>query len=602
MSAPIGYEIRIADAAAHMFEVRVTIADAGGEPLRFAMPAWIPGSYVIRDYARNVIRFRAESDGRDVPVTKLDKSTWQVDAVDRALTVILDVFAHDDSVRGAHLDRTHAYFNGPAVFPSVVGHEHGACELTIVAPEDKFVVDWRVATSMRRNGSEQYGFGAYIADNYAELIDHPVEAGALSIAEFEAGGIPHAIAIRGRVRCDMARLSHDLKTLCEHHLDFLGVPEGFDRYLFLLNAPGKGYGGLEHRWSSSLVCARESLPRKGQEKVDEGYREFLGLASHEYFHLWNVKRMKPAAFSPYDLSGEAYTSLLWVYEGVTSYYDDLALLRSGLITGSDYLELVGRTITRVQRGPGRTRQSVAESSFDAWTKFYKQDPNAHNTIVSYYAKGSLIALALDLKLRQESGGAVSLDDVTRACWTRWGRDENGMPEDGFEAVCAELSGLDLADFFDANVRGTGELPLEHLLRGHGIELVMRRATGKDDKGGSKSKDDKAASAWLGARLAYRDGRSVFNTVVNGGPAEQAGVSPGDEAIALDGLRLTAANFDKRLRRARVNDRFDLVVMRGDELLQLKVRLGEAPADTCYLQLIEDVDIETETRRAAWLAG
>ena len=587
MSAPHRYEIRIKDAAAHLYEVRLT---------------WIPGSYKIRDYARNVVSARAESDGRDVALEKVDKSRWQAAPVKRALTLTLDIFAFDDTVRGAHVDQTHAYFNGPCVFPSVDGQEDSACELEIVQPEDKFAKNWRVATAMRSLGAETYAFGRYGAADYAELIDHPVEIGDLAIGEFEASGIPHAIAIRGRATFDMARLCHDLQTLCEYQLSFLGKPEGLDRYLFLLNAPGKGYGGLEHRWSSSLVCSRDCLPRKSLDGVDDGYRTFLGLVSHEYFHLWNVKRMKPAAFTPYDLSSETYTTLLWVFEGITSYYDDLMLLRSGLITEKSYFELLGRTITRVQRGVGRSRQSIAESSFDAWTKFYNQDANASNAIVSYYAKGSLVAMCLDLKLRVDTEGRVSLDAVMKECWQRWGQNGGGVPESGFEEVCEDVSGVDLADFFDATVRGTGELPIDNLLRTHGVSTIMRASANRKDKGGTRKIDSKLPGAWIGATLASKSGKAVFTVVHNGGPAELAGVAPGDEVVALDGFALTLANFDERIRRCRVNDRMDLVVFRGDELLTLKIRFAAAPEDTCFLQIADDVDLDVETRRAAWLAG
>ena len=602
MATPHRYSIVPKDAAAHLFEVRLTVEKPDPNGQAFSVPAWIPGSYMIRDYARNVVSCRAESEGKHVALGKIDKSTWQAAKTERALTLVLGIFAYDDSVRGAHLDTTHAYFNGPCVFPVVVGQEDFACELIIEKPAESFAVDWRVATSMRRNSAEPYGFGVYEADDYAELIDHPVECGHLSIGEFEVNGIPHAIAIRGRIRCDMARLCHDLQTLCEQHQSFLGTPAGLDRYLFLLHAPGKGYGGLEHRWSSSLVCSRDCLPDKGQDDVDEGYRTLLGLVSHEYFHLWNIKRMKPAAFTPYDLSEESYTSLLWVFEGITSYYDDLALLRAGLIDERSYLELLGRTITRVQRGAGRSRQSVADSSFDAWTKFYKQDANASNAIVSYYAKGSLIALALDLKLRVDTDGKVSLDDVMRACWTRWGDAGDGMVENGLELVAHEVSGLDLADFFDASVRGTGELPLLSLLREHGVDLHMRPSLGVKDKGGTKKKSDKAPAVWIGATLVDKNGKSIFTSVRNGGPAEKAGVAPGDQAVALDGLALSAANLDRRLRACRNNDVFELVVFRGDELVTSKIRFKDSPQDTCYLLLQDDVELGIEARRAAWLVG
>ena len=521
MTAPLTYRIWPKDPAAHLFEVSVTVAAPNPDGQVFAMPSWIPGSYMIRDYAKHVVGIRAESDGLAVELRKLDKSRWQAAPVERALTVTAEIYAYDPSVRGAHLDTTHAYFNGTCVFLEPEGHADLPCEVEIATPDEPIGKDWRVATSMRRKDAAEYGFGTYAARDYAELIDHPVEIAQLTIGEFEVRGIPHAIAIRGRTRVDMARVCHDLQQLCEQHMRLLGVPDDLDRYLFLLHAPVNGYGGLEHRWSSSLVCSRDNLPSRQDSDVSDGYREFLGLVSHEYFHLWNVKRMRPAAFTPYDLSAETHTGLLWVFEGITSYYDDLALVRSGLIPVESYLELVGRIITRVLRGPGRHRQSVEESSFDAWTKFYKQDANATNAIVSYYAKGALIALALDLKIRSESD--ATLDAVMQECWRNWGQSGAGMPEGGLEAVCAEVTGLDLDDFFDAAVRGTGELPLQKLLARFGIEYKLRAAISRDDKGGKPSA--KEPGPWLGASLVDQGGKSVFQVVVNGGPAEAAGSRP-----------------------------------------------------------------------------
>ena len=594
------YQIVPKDPAAHLFEVRVTVQEPQSEGQVFALPAWIPGSYMIRDYAKHVVAVRAESDGRDVPIEKLDKSRWRAAATNRALTLVLEIFAHDESVRGAHLDASHAFFNGTCVFPAIVGQEDVACHVEIAAPEPPFGKGWRVATSMRRRTAGEYDFGGYEAIDYAELIDHPVEIGSLTIGEFEADGIPHAIAIRGKTRVDMKRLCRDLKTVCEHHLAFLGAPADLDRYLFLLNAPGKGYGGLEHRWSSSLICSRDNLPARGDKGVSDEYRMFLGLVSHEYFHLWNVKRMKPAAFTPYDLSQEVHTGLLWVFEGITSYYDDLALVRSGMITVESYLELLGQTTTRVLRGAGRRRQSVEASSFDAWTKFYKQDANAANAVVSYYAKGALIALCLDLKLRNETDGRVSLDDVMKAAWSRWGESGEGVPEDGFERLCGEVSGVDLQDFFDATVRGTGELPLESLLHSHGVDYGLRRSAGAADKGGKPPSENKLPAVWLGATLGPSAGKPVFLAVHNGGPAEMAGVSPGDELVALDGLRIDIAGCEARTRRYRPGDVSELTVFRGDELILIRLKWAEAPTDTCYLVVDNDVDDTASSRRGAWL--
>jgi len=459
-----------------------------------------------------------------------------------------------------------------------------------------------VATAMRRDGAEAYGFGRYCAADYDELIDHPVEIGQLTVGEFEVAGIPHAIAIRGNVRVDMARLCHDLQTLCERQIGFLGRPADLDRYLFLLHAPASGYGGLEHRWSSSLVCGRDNLPARGDEGVSEEYRTFLGLVSHEYFHLWNVKRMKPAAFTPYDLSQETHTELLWVFEGITSYYDDLMLRRAGLVDTNSYLELLGQMITRVLRTGGRRRQSVADSSFDAWTKFYKQDANSPNAIVSYYAKGALIALSLDLKIRLETDGAHTLDEVMHAAWARWGETGSGMPEDGFESLCAEIAALDLDDFFDAAVRGTGELPLESLLRSLGIVYNVRSGTGAQDKGGKPPPEGNPPVVWLGATLVAQNGKTLFKSIDNGGPAELAGVSPGDELVALDDLRIDSTGIESRTRRYHPGDQSSLVVFRGDELLTLKLRWTAAPEDTCYLTIDENADAAIAARREAWLGG
>ena len=587
MTAPHRYVITPANPGAHLFEVRLTVAEPDPAGQVVALPAWIPGSYMIRDYAKNVVSIRAEAGGEAVALNNLDKSRWQAAPVNSPLTFTLEIFAYDLSVRGAHLDTTHAFFNGPCVFPSVAGQEQLACELEICAPPAPCGKDWRVATSMRSNGAAQYGFGAYRADNYDEFIDHPVEIGELMIGEFEVRGVPHAIAIRGKPRVDMARLCHDLATVCDEHHALLGTPADLDRYLFLLQVTNDGYGGLEHGWSTSVVCARSELPARGDETVSDGYRRFLGLCSHEYFHLWNIKRLRPAVFIPFDLQNETYTGLLWVFEGITSYYDDLALVRSGLITPESYLELIGQNITRVMRTHGRTRQNVEESSFYAWTKFYKQDANATNAIISYYAKGALIALALDLTLRHGTEGRVTLDDVMRECWQRFYVNGNGMPERGLEPVAAELSGMELGDFFERYVRDTADIPLQALLREIGVRMQLRGSDGSNDNGGKPPSSKARQMPWFGARLANSDGKAVFKFVRAGSPAELAGIAPGDEAVAFNDTRLTAGNLDQHLRGHLPGDKVAISVYRQDELLRFKLRLGERPQDTAWLEIDAD---------------
>lgn len=600
MSDPHRYRIRPANPGAHLYEVGLEIAepDAAGQVL--SMPAWIPGSYLVREFARHVVSIRAESDGRAVALTKLDSSTWRADACNAPLTVVAEIYACDPSVRGAHLDTTHAYFNGTCVFLRVHGQQDRACEVLIEPPPAPLGKRWRVATAMRRRDAKVYGFGTYHADDYDELIDHPVEIGNLHIGEFDVGDVPHVIALRGYLgNADIARICSDLTKVCEQHRRLLGKPENLDRYLFLINVVHAGYGGLEHRWSSSNVCSREDLPQRGTARVTDRYRKFLGLCSHEYFHLWNVKRMKPEMFTPYDLGRESHTGLLWVFEGITSYYDDLALIRSGLISEESYLELIARTITRVIRARGRHRQTVEESSFDAWSKFYKQDAYSSNVIVSYYTKGALIALGLDLTLRRETDGSCTLDDVMRECWRRFGETGAGMPERGLEDVAEAVSGLELGDFFDRYVRGTADLPLEILFRHVGIELLMRSATGKADSGGKAASEDKLIATWLGATLTSRN---VFSTVHSDSPAEQAGITAGDEAVALNEHKLTAKGLDEMLRAHHPGDEVIVRVFRDDELLSLPVRLVEPPDDTCYLVIEGDAPVHTEANRLHWLSG
>src|SRR6266849_3395449 len=349
MKPPIRYTILPARPEAHLYRVTCAVEEPDPSGQQFALPAWVPGSYMIQDFARHVVSIGAQSRNRAVALEKLDKHTWRAQAVTGPLTVTCEVYAWDLSVRGSHLDTGHGFFNGACVFLRVLGQEGAPCELEILRPVGARHRNWRVATAMPRKGAGPYGFGTYVMGDYDELIDHPVEMGEFSLASFRACGVPHDMIITGRHRADLARLRRDLKRLCEHHIRFFGGPAPMKRYVFLVSAVGEGYGGLEHRASTALLCSRDDLPREGETEVTERYRTFLGLVSHEYFHTWNVKRIKPAAFVPYDLDRENYTTLLWAFEGITSYYDDLALVSCGLLEKKDYLELLGRSMTTCAR-------------------------------------------------------------------------------------------------------------------------------------------------------------------------------------------------------------------------------------------------------------
>ena len=607
MSYPIQYRIIPADPAGHYFDVSLSISapDPAGQLL--TLPAWIPGSYMIRDFARNIVAIRASSAGTPVALRKSDKQTWQASPVSGELRIDYRVYAWDLSVRAAHLDQTHAYFNGPSVFLRVVGQESAPCGVELQRPPDDAGKDWRVATTLPPDDVDSAGFGQYVAPGYDALIDYPVEIADWTELTFEVAGVPHAMAITGRHVCDADRLATDLTRVCSQHAQLFGGELPLSRYLFLTLAVGDGYGGLEHADSTSLMCSRDDLPAPGLEKPTEGYRRFLGLCSHEYFHLWNVKRIKPARLAAADLSHEVHTELLWAFEGITSYYDDLALVRCGCIDRRSYLELLAQTITRVMRGAGRFKQSVAESSFDAWTKFYKQDENAPNAIVSYYAKGGLVALGLDMVMRQRSADRVSLDDLMRGLWERYGKTGIGVPEQGIETLASELTGTDLADYFARSVHGTEDLPLADWFAGMGIGMRLRAAAKPDDPGGvcdAPGADERPTPDRLviGARFRAAGDFVELTHVFEGGAAHAAGLSAGDRLIALDGLQVKADTLATRIGQSGAPMPRTVHALRRDELMSFQLTPRPAPPDTCDLWLLDDAQLTAEqrARRDAWL--
>jgi len=594
---PIRYSIVPKQPAAHLLEVTVTVTDSDPSGQRFMLPVWIPGSYMVREFARNIVTLRAfNEDGRKVRIEKTDKHTWQAAPVNGALTLRYEVYAWDMSVRAAHLDDTTGFFNGTSVFLAAVGHEDAPCLVDIQKPAGPAYRSWRVATALpEARGTKRYGFGEYSAQNYDELVDHPVTLGEFALATFKAHGVPHDIVIAGRVvALDMARLAADLKRICEAQIA-LFEPKSkkapVDRYVFMTQAVSDGYGGLEHRASTALICNRTDLPVEGRPQTTEGYRTYLGLCSHEYFHTWNVKRIKPAAFAPYDLTRENYTSLLWLFEGFTSYYDDLILVRSGLIKPEEYFALLGKVVGGVLRGSGRLKQTVAESSFDAWVKYYRQDENAPNAIVSYYTKGSLVALAFDLTIRAQTNNRKSLDDVMRLLWQRFGRDfyrgkPVGVAEDEVEAIFAEATGAELGALFEQAVRSTRDLPLETLLEPFGLALAPE--------------PDRNAKPSLGARL--RGGADcTLAAVHDGSAAQKAGLSAGDVLVAINGLRVTGANLDTLLSRYLPGAKIEVHAFRRDELRTAQVKL-DGPEVSRYTLSVTDKRAAARNWRERWLAG
>ncbi|MFZ6774971.1 M61 family metallopeptidase [Undibacterium sp. SXout7W] len=598
----VRYSIIPKDLAGHLFQVTMTVDSPAPEGQILSLPAWIPGSYMIREFSRNIVQIKASSDSKRVTLKKLDKHTWQAARCKGPLEVVYEVYAWDLSVRAAHLDQQHGFFNGTSVFLCVHGKQSLTHVVDIQRADHPACSTWRVATAMKELNAERYGFGTYIADNYDELIDHPVEMGNFSLATFHAHGVSHDFVVSGKIpNFDMERVVADVKKICEYQIGFFEPrtkQAPMDRYVFMTMVVGDGYGGLEHRASTALMCNRSDLPVRHHADMSDAYRNFLGLCSHEYFHTWNVKRIKPTAFANYDLSCENYTSLLWVFEGFTSYYDDLVLVRAGVIDESAYLKLISKTINTVTRGSGRLKQSVAESSFDAWTKYYRQDENSPNAIVSYYTKGSLVALGLDLLIRTETGGKKSLDDVMRAMWKRFGRDfyqqgntesGHGVNEEDISMLIEQATGINTRQFLQRYVHGTSDVPLAKLYAEFGIALEPSASASKPS---------------LGIRVV-RDGNDCrIANVYEGRAAHVAGLSAQDVLIAINGLRVTAADAGDQLSAAlgryRVGEKIQLHVFRRDELMIVDASLQIDDAPAYQLRLSEETDLPLLKSRPSFI--
>ena len=558
-ATPLHYRIEPADLHAHLFHVTLTIAQPAAQQ-RVALPVWIPGSYLVREFAKNLQNLRATQGRRSVLVQQLDKATWQVDATPgKPLVLRYAVYALDNSVRTAWLDASRGFFNGTSLCLQVAGQETLPHALELVST--RATAAWHVATGLPTVATDTRGFGSYVADDYDALVDHPFELGHFWSGEFKACGVPHRFVVAGAAPSfDGARLLADTQKICEAEIRFWhprGKPP-HTNYVFMLNAVDDGYGGLEHRNSTALICTRRDLPRVGDKRSSEGYTTLLGLISHEYFHTWNVKRLKPAAFAQFDYSRENYTHQLWFFEGFTSYYDDLLLRRAGLLDDAAYLRLLNKTINQVDQTPGRLVQSVAESSFDAWVKYYRQDENTPNATVSYYTKGALVALCLDLTLRAE--GTTDLDEVMRSLFKRC---KGGpMSEADLLDVLQLLAGRSLAPELAQWVHSTDTLPLQPLLERHGVAIHA---------------DPSHMAQRLGLRVAEA-GNIVVKTVLRGGAAEKAGFCAGDEWLGVElpgereGWRLQ--KLDDLALYAGSQLRMTALVSRDKRLLRLPLVLPE----------------------------
>lgn len=562
-AAPLHYTVLPHDLHAHLFRVTLHIARPAAQQ-QLSLPVWIPGSYLVREFAKNLQGLQATQGKRTIASQQRSKNTWELAcSPGQPVTISYEVCAYDSSVRTAWLDGRRGFFNGTSLLLRVHGQEDQAHGLELLPPTATgaalSAADWQVATGLAAQATDARGFGRYQAADYDELVDCPVEMGAFWSGQFKACGVVHRFVVAGAPPSfDGQRLLDDSRAICEAAIRFWhgqGRKPAHRSYVFMLNATDDNYGGLEHRNSTALICGRRDLPRLGTAKASDGYTTLLGLISHEYFHTWNVKRLRPAEFARYDYEQENYTELLWFFEGFTSYYDDLLLRRAGLIDTATYLKLLTKTTNQVLQTPGRQVQSVAQSSFDAWVKYYRQDENTANATVSYYTKGALVALCLDLRLRQEGH---SLDTLMRALWQRC---QGGpMAEADVAAALQALTGRSWQPELQAWVHGTAELPLAELLGAHGIEWVV---------------DTPQPAQQLGLRVQENHSIAI-KMVLRGGAAEQAGFMAGDEWLGLevDGQGWRLSKLEDLGLYAGAQSQVTALVARDRQLLRLTLSLPE----------------------------
>ncbi len=553
----ITYVIGCDDWRAHRFDVVMQIPGeiASQGPVHLQLPAWIPGSYMIRDFSKHLESISASEiisakSIKPIKLNKIDSHTWELKSK-QDVEVRYQVYAFDTSVRAAYLDQERAFFNASSLCLQLLGFADLPCDVTLLEPKDPDMSQrWSVQTTLPVKESKQIkrsGFGVYQAESYDALIDHPVAMGEFQVIQWQAHGTPHRMVIQGLLDgVDERQLSKDLKAICEAHISFFEPVKPrapFKEYCFIVNAVGDGYGGLEHRNSTVLLCKRADLPYPGQNlQKHEAYEDFLGLCSHEYFHSWMVKRVKPKAFDPCVLDQKNHTSLLWLFEGFTSYYDDLQLFRSQRINLASYLKRLEKTWNMVLRGPGRHKQSLSESSFDAWTKYYQMDENTPNAVVSYYAKGSLLALALDLKIREHTKQKQSLDDVMRHLWQMYQLTEIGMAEDDFDHAIEFVIGSGFKATWQQikrdHIDGVHDLPLETLLQKVGVKVQLKKTLATESA--------EVAKQLLGIRTSMNNGWVRLTHVLDGGLAQEAGLSAGDHLASISGERVTPSRLEELL--------------------------------------------------------
>lgn len=581
----LSYVLSFTKPHTHLYEIELTVTNVTTSQLDVLLPIWTPGSYLVREYARHVQDFNASEGAGQLRWQKTDKATWRIEAgasTDKPKTVRVgySVYANELATQTSHLDATHAYFNGAGLFMYVAAAKDQPHRLKIVTPES-----WQVASPLAlAAGSDGY----FTAADYDRLIDSPTEVGKHKLLEFDVRGKKHRVAIWGQYEFDDERLKTDLAKIVETGAQiFGGLP--YEHYLFIVHVqPGIG-GGTEHLNANVSMTGPQSFAS------DSSYKSFLGLESHEYFHHWNVKRIRPLALGPFDYQRENYTRGLWVSEGVTSYYGDLLLCRAGLITSDRYLSGLASLISGYERLPGRFKQSAESASFDAWIKLYRPDENSLNTAMSYYTKGEILGLLFDLEIRSLTGGAKSLDDVMRLLLENHGLPKPGFTDAELKATIERVAGTSVTDFWNRFVSGNDEIDFNAYLNKVGLKLEKGYQFGTAY---AASNSDKPGT--LGITYRAQGDRVIVANLTAGLPAYESGLNTGDEIVAIDGKQIIATSAGELLGGLRAGQRTVMTVFRRERLMTVELTAAVKAFDRYTISENRDAADSFKALRKAWL--
>lgn len=581
------FEVSFAEADHHVVDIDLWLRASGASALEIVFPVWTPGSYMIREYARSIEQLSASGhdeagseEARSVAIEHLDKHRWLV-TTDGAewIRIRYRLYCREMSVRTNWVERAHAFLTGAATFPFVRGREDRPIVVRLRLPQQ-----WsNVATSLVRKTSADAQTVELWAENYDDLVDSPIVCGMLDITPFEVGGKEHYLVnCGGDDLWDSLRAVADIERIVAEHQQFWGVVP-YERYYFL-NLITESGGGLEHDNSCVLMASRWAMRRR------DAYLNWLALVSHEFFHTWNVRRLRPRELVRYDYEREQYLTELWIAEGITSYFDDLALVRCGLCTREEYLQRLSKNIVTVQTAPGRLVQNLEDSSWDAWIKHYRPDENTPNARISYYIKGLLVAWLLDVEIQRATGRTRNLDEVMRLLWHE--RLKTGYTLADFNEIVDRVARRRLSPWVEQCVGGVSELDFEPALEWLGLRFKTNDKPGRDG--------EKTGDVWIGSDSGASDGRLWVRRIVRGSPSDRAGLNVDDELIALDGYRVDPSSWPDRLGLYRPGDAVPLTVSRRGKIIELPLTLGCKPAVTWQLEVSPTASTAAEENLRAWL--